>query len=188
MNFISLETNSFITLDNQKNLIEEVILYPLKVNRDKRGVLVETLKATWAEVYSNKRPFAQNYYSITEPGIARDKDLWHVHKLQEDRFVVISGDIVVALFDYRKTKKTYKMLNLFKMGEANGDSGQYLLLIPMGVMHGFCVVSEKPAVLLNFPTRLYDPNDEGRIPHLEANAIFSDGASFSWEKIISSFR
>lgn len=34
----------FITLSKQENLIADIILYPLKVNRDKRGILVEILK------------------------------------------------------------------------------------------------------------------------------------------------
>lgn len=177
----------FITLNNRKNLIEDVIMYPLKVNRDKRGVLVETLKTNWDRIYNQKRPFAQNYYSMTNSGTARDNDQWHIHKLQEDRFIVVSGDIVVAMYDLRSQKKTFRLLNLFKMGQGNGDNGQYLLLIPKNVLHGFCVLGKSPAILLNFPTRLYDPNDEGRIPHSEAGVKFEDGSFFSWENVLKNF-
>lgn len=178
----------YINLENNKGLIEDVILFPLKVNRDKRGILVETLKINWSEIYNDKRPFTQNYFSTTKPGVARDNDKWHVHKNQEDRFIVISGNIVVAMFDPRKDKKSYLTLNLFLMGEINGDNGQYLLLIPKNVMHGFVVIGKNPATLLNYPTQLFNPEDEGRVLHKDSGAKFPDGTNFSWDTIRKNFR
>jgi dTDP-4-dehydrorhamnose 3,5-epimerase len=167
---------------NKKNypLIEDVVVYPLKVNRDERGILVESLKTTWNRVFdSQRRPFAQCYYSITDPGVARDIDRWHCHPTnQEDRFVVIKGDIFVALYDWRKKSKTYGTLNLFNMGESQGDDGQYLLLVPVNVLHCFKNIGQKEAILLNFPTQLYNPQEEGRIPFKEVK--LSDGTYFNW--------
>lgn len=178
-----------IDLNNKKNLIQDVILYPLKVNRDSRGILVETLKTTWSEVFSKDRPFTQNYFSITESGSARDENLWHYHPTkQEDRFVVVRGDIVVAMYDWRNESQSYGRLNLFKMGESNGDEGQYLLLVPKNVLHGFLVISEKPAILLNFPTTLYDKNEEGRVTHEEINVRLPDGRVFSWDLVRKEFK
>jgi len=37
------------------------------------------------------------------------------------------------------------------------ENDPYEILIPKKTLHGFMAVSETPAVLLNFPTRLYDP-------------------------------
>lgn len=176
------------TLKNQKDLIYDVVAYPLKVNRDSRGILVETLKTNWSEVFGPNRPFAQSYYSITKAGVARDEDVWHRHPHQEDRFVVIQGDIVVAIYDWRKESSTYGKLNLFKMGESEGEDGQYLLLIPRNTLHGFCVVSKKTAILLNFPTLLYNPKEEGRISHQEAGVKFPDGELFSWEAVRKEFQ
>ncbi len=176
-----------LDLKNQNNLIADVICYPLKVNRDASGILVETLKTNWSEVFGNERPFAQNYYSLTPSGTARDENVWHQHPNQEDRFVVIQGDIVVAIYDWRKESQTYGKLNLFKMGESEGDDGQYLLLIPKNTLHGFCVISKKSALLLNFPTLLYNPQEEGRISHQEAEVKTDDGTLFTWEKVRKSF-
>lgn len=178
----------FLSLKNQKDLVADVVLYPLKVNQDSRGILVETLKTNWPEVFGPNRPFTQNYYSITSPGVARDEDVWHYHPHQEDRFVVIQGEIAVAIYDWHKERSTYGKLNLFKMGESEGDSGQYLLLIPKNTLHGFCVVSKNPAILLNFPTLLYNPSEEGRISHQEAGAKFPDGKLFSWETVRKEFQ
>lgn len=173
------------SLKNKKNypLIKDVIVYPLKVNRDERGILVESLKTNWKKVFDpQSRPFSQCYYSITKAGVARDKDRWHYHPTkQEDRFVVIKGEMVIALYDWRQQSPTYGTLNLFAMGESQGEEGQYLLLIPINVLHCFKNVSSKELILLNFPTTLYDYQEEGRIPFKEIK--LSDGTYFDWSKI-----
>jgi len=173
-----------ITLENQENLIEGVILHKLKVNRDARGLLVETLRSDWKDIFDPKKlPFAMQYYSVTKPGVARDENLWHVHQNQEDRFLTIMGNTIVAIYDARKNSRTFGVLNLFKQGEENGDDGQYALLIPKGTYHGFLAYGKTNAVLLNFPTQLYNPKDEGRVSHEEAKVRFVDGTIFSWQVV-----
>ena len=172
-----------ITLKNKDNvkLIDDVLLYPLKVNKDESGVLVETLRRDWKEIYGPDREFAMQYYSITPPGLARDETVWHYHPtVQEDRFLVVQGSIIVAVADNREESPTKGVLNLFLM---KSDEDPYILLIPKRTLHGFMVVSETPAVLLNFPTALYNPKEEGRIPYGEAEVKFSDGSYFSWEEV-----
>ncbi len=165
-------------------LIVDVVVRPLIVNRDPRGILVETLKVTWTDCYDDERwPFAQTYYSVTEPWVARDEDRWHVHEHQSDRFVVPSGNVVVALYDPRPESPTRGRVNLLRLGEANGDSGQILVLIPPRVLHGFIVLGPEPALLMNYPTRLYDRADEGRVPIEGSGARLDDGREFSWDLI-----
>jgi dTDP-4-dehydrorhamnose 3,5-epimerase len=178
-----------ISLKNQENLIDGVVLHQLKINLDPRGTLVEALKADWADVYDpEKLPFAMQYFSITRPNIARDEDLWHVHKFQTDRFVAISGDMVVAIFDPRSGSKTYGVLNLFPMGQTFGEDNQFLLLIPPDTYHGFLTIGAEEVVLENFPTKLYNLSDEGRIPHSEAQVKLKDGTPFSWNLIRQNFK
>lgn len=175
-----------ITLDNSCNLIDGVILHSLKENKDQSGTLTEVLKTSWKDVYGDKYPFAQCYYSVTSSGVVRDRDEWHVHPTkQTDRFVCIQGAIVTAVYDMRLGSKTYGTLNLFLMGEILGGKSQFMVVIPQGTLHGFGVVSEKEAVLMNFPTTLYDPNEEGRIKYGEALAKFPDGSLFNWEKVFA---
>ena len=114
-------TLPLLNLKNREDLIKDVYLHPLKVNRDEAGILVETLKSNWpAEIYDpNQKPFAQQYYSITSSGIARDENEWHVHKSQEDRFLCPKGNIVVAVFDNRSSSPTSGYLNLFGIGDYN---------------------------------------------------------------------
>lgn len=180
---------NFLHLGSKENLIDGTAMHRLKINRDKRGMLMETLKEDWADVF--KRPelqFGQSYYSITLPGYARDEDQWHVHPTKQvDRFIVIKGNAVVALFDWRKDSPTYGVLNLFRLGEANGDEGQYLLLIPKNVLHAFCTVGKNPCFLISFPSHIYDSSEEGRVPFKDAGVVFSDNTPFSWDAIRQSF-
>lgn len=181
---------NFFTLNklNKYPLIDGVKIHPLKVNRDERGILVEIMKANWKDVYDeNDLPFAQTYYSITKPGVARDENFWHHHPGgQQDRLGVIKGEIVVAIFDWRKDSLTLDKLNLFHIGELSGDKGQYIVVVPKNCLHGFVVVSKKPAILFNFPTRLHDSKEEERIPIDKVE--LEDGSKFSWDLIRSSFR
>lgn len=172
----------FITLENKKNnkLIKDIILRPLKINRDESGILVETLRSDWQGIYGPGREFKMQYYSVTPGGLARDEDLWHYHPLQEDRFLVSQGAIVVAIADSREGSETKGLLNLFYM---QADKDPYILLIPKKTLHGFLVVSKSPAMLLNFPTTLYNPKEEGRIPYAEARVKAPDGSLFSWNNI-----
>jgi len=177
----------FITFQNKsKNkLIGDIIMYPLSINKDASGMLVETLRSDWKDIYGKGRKFAMQYYSITKSGIARDENVWHYHSMQEDRFLVVQGEIVVAIADNCKKSLTNGMLNLFYM-QAYKDP--YILLVPKNTLHGFLVVSKAPAILLNFPTRVYNPQDEKRINYIEAKVKFSNGTLFSWELIRNEFK
>lgn len=179
---MSQSTLPFVSPASVAEAIHDVLLYPLRVNRDPRGTLVESLKVSWSGIYDEReRPFAQHYFSTTLPGTARDEDRWHVHEHQEDRFSVILGDIVVAIYDPRDGSPTRGRLNLYRLGESNGDGGQFAVVVPKRCYHGFVVVSDKPAVLQNFPTREYDPADEGRVPFAEAGVRLPDGTPFTWD-------
>lgn len=176
----------FITLANKDsiNLVKDVLIHPLKVNRDESGILVETLRTDWKEIYGKNREFAMQYFSVTQSGIARDENIWHYHPTQEDRFVVAQGAIVAAVADNRQNSKTFGLLNLFHM---KADKDPYMLLIPKGTFHGFLVVSNTPCVLLNFPTLLYNPNEEQRLPYREAKIKNSEGFLFTWNQVRSKF-
>jgi len=118
-----------ITLDSisQHKLIEGTIVRPLKVNSDESGILVETLKTNWTDVYSEVMPFAQQYYSVTNSGIARDENQWHFHPGgQQDRFIVISGEIVAAIADNEENSPTKGLLNLYHM---KSRENPYLLVL-----------------------------------------------------------
>lgn len=176
-----------ITLSNRKSvkLVKDVFLYPLKINEDESGILVETLRKDWKDIYGPGREFSMQYFSVTDPGIARDEKVWHLHpSYQEDRFLLAQGEIVVAVADKREDSETKGLLNLFYI-KATEDP--YVVLIPKNTLHAFLVVSKEPAILLNFPTGLYNPQEEGRIPYSQANVKMPDGTPFSWDLVRKEF-
>lgn len=182
---VLMETSSVYTdPEDSQSLMDDVVARKLRVNRDPRGVLVETLRSDWADCFDESAwPFAQTYYSVTEPWVARDEDRWHVHQHQCDRFVIPGGNVVLALFDQRGGSRTVNRLNLLRLGESNGDTSQWLVLIPPGVLHGFMAIGPDKALLLNYPTRLFDPSDEGRLPYDEVGARLADGRAFTWDLV-----
>lgn len=169
--------HKYIDLNNQKDLIDGVILRKLVLHKDESGLLVETLRIDWEDVFNlNNMRFAMQYISVTPPKIARDEDKWHVHGLQKDRFICVSGRIVTAIYDPREASPTKDKLNLFLMSPQKEEE-MYMVVIPEETYHGFMVISQQPGYLLNFPTQLYNPEDEGRIPN----------NLFDWNKVREDF-
>jgi len=176
-----------INLENYKTskLIKDVVMHPYKVNEDSSGILVETLRKDWNDVFGEGREFFMQYYSETPSGLARDEDVWHYHPtIQDDRFSVVKGEIVIAIADNREDSLTKGLLNLFYI---SARKNPYLVLIPRRTLHGFMVVSKEPAILINFPTGLYNPQEEGRIPYAEVNVKTDDGKVFSWDIVRNQF-
>src|SRR5581483_8943840 len=112
---------TFFNSEQQDGLIDGVKIHKFVVHRDSTGSLMETLRSDWQDVFFEPNAsFGQSYYSITPPGIARDENQWHMHPTkQSDRFLILSGNAVVALYDTRQSSPTKGKLNLFLMGEGN---------------------------------------------------------------------
>jgi dTDP-4-dehydrorhamnose 3,5-epimerase len=163
--------------------IHDVVLHGLTTHRDPRGTLTELLRADWDDVYGADLPFAQVYTSTTAPGVARDVDRWHVHRHQSDRFYCVAGRIVVPIADVREGSPTQGRLMLVELAAQADGPAPLLATIPPGTLHGFVVTSPGPATLLNFPNRIYDPDDEGRLPFTEAGVTFPDGTSFDYRVV-----
>jgi len=176
-----------ITLKNvdNKKLVKDVVLHPYKVNQDASGILVETLRKDWEDMYGNEKDFSMQYYSETPSGVARDESVWHYHPTtQDDRFSVVKGEIVVAIADNREDSETFGLLNLFYI---SARENPYLILIPRKTLHGFMVVSKDPAILINFPTGLYNQSEEERISYSEAKVKTETGEDFNWDLVRKQF-
>src|SRR3989449_5610668 len=143
------------TRESSMDLIQGVVVRPLKQIHDERGYLMEMLRTDWPAFVR----FAQSYVTIGYPGIVKG---WHYHKKQTDHFVVVRGTAKVVCYDNRDRSPTKSKVNEFFPGERNA----MLIKIPPYVIHGFKAVGPEPVYLVNFPTELYNYKepDEFRIP------------------------
>jgi dTDP-4-dehydrorhamnose 3,5-epimerase len=139
-------------------VIHDVAVRDLQVNADERGHLVEIFREDWPEY--DPEP-AMSYYSVSYPGVVR---AWHRHtRGQVDHFVCPHGRIKVGVYDDREDSPTQGELNTYVIGEHN----QQVVRIPGDCWHGFEVVGDERATLVNYPSELYhyeDP-DEERLPY-----------------------
>ena len=136
-------------------MIEGVVFKDLVTHPDERGFFRELIRVTddfFAE------GFGQWSHSLMYPGVIK---AWHIHYKQVDWWYVPIGVLKVALHDLRPESPTYRQTMEFLLGE---DQPARVVRIPPGVAHG-CKVISGPAHLFYVTSRVYDPADEGRIPH-----------------------
>jgi len=136
-------------------LIEGVQIKELRTHLDERGFFRELIRVS-DDFFPEG--FGQWSHSLMHPGAAK---AWHVHKVQVDWWYVPVGVLKVALHDTREGSSTFrKTMELF-LGE---NQPAVIVRIPPGVAHG-CKCISGPAHLFYVTSRMYDPADEGRIPH-----------------------
>ncbi|HOJ30740.1 MAG TPA: dTDP-4-dehydrorhamnose 3,5-epimerase family protein [bacterium] len=148
-------------------MIQGVKVKKLSFNVDDRGRLLEILRND-DEIFES---FGQVYITTCYPEVIK---AWHLHHLQNDNMVVISGMAKIVLCDQREGSKTFGEINEFIIGDFN----PMLVHIPANVYHGFMCISEKEAVILNVPTQPYNHKspDEYRLP------FDTDKILYRWER------
>jgi dTDP-4-dehydrorhamnose 3,5-epimerase len=128
----------------------------LRLIPDDRGWLMELLRKDW-DVFEK---FGQAYVTTCYPGAVK---AWHYHTLQTDHFTCPHGVTKLALYDSREDSPTKGKVNEFYMGTLN----PILVKIPPLVYHGFTAAGNEMAMIINFPTELYnyEEPDEYRLPY-----------------------
>lgn len=120
---------------------------------DERGAFVEVYRRQWLP---GSREMLQSNCSISEPGVLRGM---HFHRKQADYWVVFSGLLFVALFDFRSNSPTFRRLECFEIGSADPDEiVNRALFIPPGVVHGFQALTR--CTLTYLVDAYYDAHDE----------------------------
>jgi dTDP-4-dehydrorhamnose 3,5-epimerase len=144
-------------------LIEGVEVKELTTHSDERGFFREIIRES--DPFFTR--FGQWSHSLMHAGTAK---AWHHHSRQTDWWYVI-GTVKVALYDLRKDSPTSGELAEFLLGDRHPNC----VMIPPGVAHG-CRALEV-SHLLYISSHVYDPDDEGRIPH-DDPAIGYDWTAF----------
>ena len=139
---------------------------------DQRGFFREIIRESDA-VFTNSNNFSQWSHSKMAKNTVK---AWHYHHLQTDWWYIAIGITQVVLIDNRKNSQTKGTKIEFLLSGESSDGGlQAVVKIPPGVLHG-CKVLSTDAHLFYITSRIYDPNDEGRIP------FNSSSIDHSWGK------
>src|SRR3972149_180692 len=139
-------------------MIEGVILKPLITHSDERGYFRELIRVT-DDFFSEG--FGQWSESLMYQDVCK---AWHIHALQVDWWRVVFGTIKVVLYDVRSDKPIYDSATYEEIEEFSLDNQTGILRIPPGVAHG-CKVLQGPAMLMYITSKVYNPEDEGRIAY-----------------------
>jgi dTDP-4-dehydrorhamnose 3,5-epimerase len=137
-------------------MIEGVILKPLVRHSDDRGYFQEILRND-DDILSK---FGQMSFSKTYPNVIK---AFHYHKKQDDVWFFPVGNAQVVLYDTREDSPTFRKTNTFYLGQDNPQ----IILIPIGVAHGYKVLGNTPAIIIYLTTESYDSEspDEYRIDY-----------------------
>jgi dTDP-4-dehydrorhamnose 3,5-epimerase len=132
-------------------------LIQLNVHGDARGFFVER--------YNDQRfkalglpPFCQDNHSRSAPGTLRGLH-YQVQPAQGKLVGVIRGAIWDVAVDIRPQSATYGQSMSVELNDRDG----YLLWVPPGFAHGFCVIGAEPADVLYKVDTDYEPKTEGGI-------------------------
>ncbi len=158
-------------------MIEGVKVKNLIVNQDvpdaeqaniRPGFLMEILRSD-DEFF---RKFGQSTMTVAYQGTIKG---FHLHERQDDLWFAATGKIMVVLHDLRASSQTYKQTNVLYAGQDDYK----LIVIPVGVAHGYKVLSQEPVLMIYFTSEAYNPEnpDEKRLP-------YNDPAiGFDWNRI-----
>lgn len=135
--------------------IEGAVAKRLTTHPDERGFFREVIRAS--DPFFGEG-FGQLSHALLHAGVAK---AWHVHPTQVDWWYVPVGALKVALHDLRAGSPTRGITEEALLGEAYEAQ---VLRIPAGVAHG-CRALAGPTHLIYVTSAVYDPREEGRLPH-----------------------
>jgi dTDP-4-dehydrorhamnose 3,5-epimerase len=129
-------------------MIAGVSITPLRQLVDERGKIMHFMRADAPDFDK----FGEIYFSQVMPGAIK---AWHLHKVMDLNYTVLSGRIKLVLFDAREGSATKgELMELFLSPEEHRR-----VHVPHGVWNGFKGVSEIPALVANCASIPHDPTE-----------------------------
>jgi dTDP-4-dehydrorhamnose 3,5-epimerase len=117
------------------------------------------------------KKFGQTTFTVAYKGTIK---AFHWHKKQDDLWFVATGKAMVVLHDLREDSVTFGQTQIIPAGKDDYK----LILIPIGVAHGYKVLSDEPVLLFYHTTESYDPKN----PDEERIAFDDPKIGFDWNK------
>ena len=137
-------------------LLDGMSFHESVTHLDDRGSVTEIFDPRWNW---HPEPMVFSYMFTIRPGVVKG---WGLHKLHEDRYFVIEGEMELVLFDPRAESSTYgKICRVMLSGNR-----PRLVNVPNFVWHADHNVGTVDVRVLNFPTIQYNhaSPDKYRLP------------------------
>ncbi|MBU1075432.1 dTDP-4-dehydrorhamnose 3,5-epimerase family protein, partial [Patescibacteria group bacterium] len=117
--------------------------------------------------------FGQTTFTVAYEGTIK---AFHYHEKQDDLWFVATGKAMIVLYDLRENSPTNGETQVIFAGKDDYK----LVVIPIGVAHGYKVLSDEPVLLFYQTTESYDPKDpdEKRMPYNDPKI------GFDWNKTL----
>lgn len=132
--------------DDTKVEMNEPFMEDKKIHLDDRGMLYEVTRK------SQTGKIEQVYITGCAPDVIK---AWHMHERQVDRFFVIKGSLLVAVYCPDR-----KFLWKFVLNETKKQT----LTIPPHLWHGFTALWGSYAEVINCVSEEFNGMDEHRLP------------------------
>ncbi len=133
--------------------IEGVIAHRVTVHTDHRGRLFEVHNGSLPHSVD---PVVHGYVFSIRPAFIKG---WGIHLKKDDRYTILSGEVLTVLFDARKDSPSSGRSARYVLGPSDHQQ----LRIPAGVWHASINLGQSEASLLNLPTLPYDHAAPDRI-------------------------
>ncbi|TLD69884.1 hypothetical protein FEM03_15850 [Phragmitibacter flavus] len=137
-------------------MIEGVRIRDLVVHTDDRGTVSEIFDPRWNW---HPEPMVFCYYYTIRPGWTKG---WGMHKIHEDRYCLMQGEMKIVLYDPRPESSTFGQFSEIYLSHQR----RQLFSIPAGVWHADENIGPNDVLVVNFPTIQYDHSspDKYRLP------------------------
>jgi len=134
-------------------MIDGVIITPRTKIIDERGMVAHMLRND-EPIFSR---FGEIYFSYVHPSKVKG---WHLHTKMTLNYVVVFGEIKLALYDDRNDSKTRGELMVITTGIENN---YVLVTIPPNIWNGFVGLGNETSIVANCASAPHDPNEILRI-------------------------
>jgi dTDP-4-dehydrorhamnose 3,5-epimerase len=136
--------------------VHGVKMRDLVLHTDDRGSVCEMYDPRWG---FHEAPLVFTYFYTIRPGWVKG---WSMHKIHEDRYCLVQGEMKVVLYDAREDSPTFGLVQEIFLTEHR----RQLLSIPTGVWHADQNIGQKEVLVVNFPTIQYNHSapDKYRLP------------------------
>jgi dTDP-4-dehydrorhamnose 3,5-epimerase len=132
---------------------DALILQP-RVFEDERGFFLESYNEKVFAEMGIRETFVQDNHSFSRRGVLRGLH-YQIQKAQGKLVRVVSGEVLDVFLDLRRSSPSFGKWHSVKLSGEN----RLLAWIPVGLAHGFYVLSEEAHVLYK-STEFYSPEME----------------------------